>query len=335
MRTRLTRALFASTTALAIATGCSASSNATFAPADGNPATNDDSSRVDDDGDARDARAKTDARSDRDAAPGEDDFDADAADDAMPPPPPPTKVGQIYVGETITIVGSQEYDSSYATAMFYERPVGSGNTSCTTSAFGACTVYDCPLGGAVADAGALRYAGAGTVRITGGFVDYTLATGPGAYVTQSTQSLLYDQGTVLSVSATGDEVPAFSNKTLTVPTTSFTVTSPNLSAPLAVSRSQNLALAWSGASGRDVQVSVSTIQQNVRSVSISCTFPGSAGSATVPAGAMAKLLKANGGSITGALSVSSPVQTTFTAGSWAITFGLTPGASSSTFTTTN
>lgn len=335
MRTRVSFAVFASSLlvlAIASATGCSGASNAFVDGADGGtganggPASDDDQSS--DGGMARDAKAKTDGARDGSGS-GDDGTD----DDADTTPPPPTKVGQIYVGETITLIQGQEYDSSYATAMFFERSPSAG-PSCTTSHFGACTVYDCPLGGATQDAGTPRYAGAGTVHITGGYVDYTLDTKAGSYVTQSTQSLLYDQGTVLRVSATGDEVPAFSNKTLTVPGP-FDVTSPDLSSSLALSRAHDLAVAWTGASGRDVQVSVSTIQQNVRSVSIACTFSGSSASANVPAAAMAKLLKANGSSITGALAISAPVQTTFSAGSWLITFGLTPGAASSTFTTTN
>jgi hypothetical protein len=159
-------------------------------------------------------------------------------------------------------------------------------------------------------------------------------TKPGSYQTQSSQQLLFDEGTVLRVSSTGGEVPAFSNKSLTVPSAVFSVTSPAISSSTTLSRTQALALAWSGANDRDVQVSVSTIQQNVRSVSIACTFSGSASGASVPSAAMKKLLVTNA-STKGYVSVYAPIETTFSAGEWAVTFGLNTTPFSSTFVTSN
>jgi hypothetical protein len=289
--------------ALCLASGCSAATTTFLEPGGGDPGV--------EPGDG-DERASS-------GAGGGATGDGGAADVDVPPTVP-TKVGKIWVGQTITIVSGQQYYSSYATAMFYETPPPSGGSSCTYAKHGTCHVYDCPLGGPTPEAGSLRYAAGGSVSITGGFTTYTLSTQAGSYETQSSQQLLFDAGTVLRASSTGGEVPAFSNKTLTVPSVSFAVQSP--------------ALGWSGANGRDVQVNVSTIQQNVRSVSIACTFTGTQSTATIPAAAMSKLLPTSAAT-KGFVSVGAPVENTFSAGAWVVTFALNGSPASSSFTTTN
>jgi hypothetical protein len=312
--------------------GCSGASSGYFGDAGGGSGdgeSTDDGALADAGGVRADGgKGRADARADGHASgEGGDDDDGEGVDAT---PPGPTKVGRILLGQTITLISGQEYDSSYATAMFMETDPA-GGSSCATSHFGACDVYDCPLGGPTPDAGAVRYAGAGTVDVTGGFTNYSLPTSGGTYTTESSQELLYDEGTVLYASASGDEVPAFSNRALTVPGP-FTVENPSLDGSLALPRTQGLALAWSGASGQKVQVNVSTVDANVRSVAIACTFTGSSG--TVPAGAMGKLLPTSG-AVTGYVSVSSPVETTFAAGAWQITFALNGAPAATTFTTTN
>jgi hypothetical protein len=250
------------------------------------------------------------------------------------PPPVPKKVGRILVGQTLTIVGAQQYYSSYATAMFYENPDVTSGPSCTYSSVGGCHVYDCPLGGPVPDAGGPRYAAGGSVSITGGFTTYTMNTKAGSYETVSSQARLYDSGTVLRASSTGGEVPAFSNKTLTVPSVAFNVQSPALGASLTLSRTQALGISWSGAGDRDVHVNISTTQQNVHSVAISCVFPGNQNGASIPAAAMGKLKPTNT-SMKGYLSIGAPTENTWSAGEWVVTFGLNGSPAGSAFTTTN
>jgi hypothetical protein len=324
--------------AVALASGCS-SGSAGFIGGDGgfgpgahdpNSSEPDDAENTDDSNGDGGSRTAKDGGKKGDAQTTDGASAIDAGVDAAPTGP--TKTGRISVGQTITIINSSEYYSSYATAMFTETQAG-GAGGCTTTHIGSCDVYDCALDKTV-DAGSVRYAGAGDVDVTGGFTDYSLSTSAGSYQTVSSQQLLYQGGTVLTVSATGDEVPAFSNKTITVPTAPFTVQSPSFASTLSLPRTQGLAVAWSGASGRSVKVNVSTIQQNVRSVSIACTFSGSAGSGSVPASGMGKLLHTSS-SVTGSLYVSAPVETTFAAGQWSITFGLTEGGFTNAFTTSN
>lgn len=268
-----------------------------------------------------------------DAGSTKDGAGADAAVEL--PPEQPRKVGRIYAGQTITIASGQTFYSSYATAMFTELPEPpSTATACTYDHVGACHVYDCPLGGSNADAGAVRYAGAGTVNITGGLTSYALTVDPGSYVSVSSQQLLFDSGTVLSVSATGNEVPPFAGKSITVPSTAFAVSSPSLAGSLGIARTSALSLAWSGAGSRPVKVNVATVEEDVRSVSIACEFPGASGAATIPAVAMAKLL-ATSSATKGTFSIEAPVENTFSAGEWVVTFSLMPSPSVRSFTTTN
>jgi hypothetical protein len=250
------------------------------------------------------------------------------------PPTTPSKVGRIYVGQTITLAGGQTFYSSYATAMFTELPASSGSSSCTYKKVETCHVYDCPLGGPAPDAGTTRYASAGTVSVTGGLTNYSMAVAAGSYTSVSSQVLLFNSGTTLQVSSTGGEVPAFSGKTLTVPSALFNVSSPSIGAGLAIPRSQALHVTWTGANGRDVQVNASTTTDHVRSVSIACTFPGTSSSGSIPAAAMAKLLPTSS-TTKGYLSVGAPIETSFTAGSWAVTFALSTTPASSAFTTSN
>lgn len=321
---------------LAIVSGCSGAGGVYFADGGANANVDEEDPNgqgagLGDAGKSSDARARGDARRESGATDGGDDSDVGGFDAA---PAGPRKTGTISVGQTITTInGGPQYYSSYATAMFTETQPGAAGSNCTTTHVGACDVYACALNGPTPDAGAVRYAGAGEIDITGGFFDYSLSTSAGTYVTVSQQQLLYQQGTVLYVSGTGAEVPAFSNKALIVPG-SFTVSSPSSGSTLALPRTQALALAWFGASGRTVNVNVSTIQQNVKSVTIACKFPGSSGSASVPAAAMNRLLPSGSGTY-GTVSIAAPAETIFNAGAWQITFALYGSSWTNSFSTTN
>jgi len=261
---------------------------------------------------------------------------ADAAPPAPKPPEVPTKVGTITVGQTITYASGQTFYSSYATAMFHESPPPSGSTtSCSYDLIGGCHVYDCDLTGPQPGPVTLRYASAGTVSITGGATTYSMSVAAGGYTSVSSQQLLYGSGTVLTASSTGGEVPAFSGKSLTIPSTSFAVSTPTLAtSTLSLSRSAALPLAWSGATGRTVYVNVSTTEDDIRSVSVACEFPGTPGTATIPAAAMSKLL-ATSAAVDGYFSMRAPIETKFTSGDWAVTFSVTHAGYSKSFVTGN
>lgn len=261
--------------------------------------------------------------------------DANADAGIGQPPATPNKVGNILVGQTITTVNDQEYYSSFASAMFVETTGSSSPTSsCRYDRFDECWVYDCPLDNPPPKPPQPRYAGAGTVSIAGGLTSYSFDIPDGGYANASSQQLLFEAGTVLRVSATGAEVPAFSNKALTVPAAPFVVQEPNLSGALTIPRARALAVSWIGAADRDVKVTVMTAQANVRSVSIVCDYPGAKSKGTIAAGAMRKLLRTD--AVTqGYVSVSSPVQNTFVSGDWVIHFLINGNANSAAFTTSD
>ena len=84
-----------------------------------------------------------------------------------------------------------------------------------------------------------------------------------------------------------------------------------------------------------MQVALTTSQQNVRSVSVTCIFPASGGAAQVPAAVMAKLDRANGSSIYGSMTVTPFEETPFTSGGWDIAFRASASGKSGLFVASN
>jgi hypothetical protein len=255
-----------------------------------------------------------------------------ASDDRPPTPPPkvetrepatkvafgPAKSGRILVGQSVEVENLGTRYVSHASAAFVERDPQS-ETGCTKTPVQGCDVYECD-NGATIEGVASRSAGAGKIDIAGGLTSYSLAPTAGAYETVTSPKRLYQAGTVLRVSATGDEVPAFSNQTLPIPAP-LVVESPSFGIVPSISRQRELALSWSGDGGRDVKIALSTAESGGHGVSVVCIFPGPATSGTVPADAMKHLLRTSD-SVIGAMTIASRVETTFTAGDWTITFAL-------------
>jgi hypothetical protein len=101
-------------------------------------------------------------------------------------------------------------------------------------------------------------------------------------------------GQPLVIAAAGAEVPAFS-VSLTSPS-SITVTSPTctVGAPCAVSRASPFTVRWSGGTTGSVLVDVFSQQGTSPTADVSCLFPASAGSGTIPANTMRQLLSGTG-----------------------------------------
>jgi hypothetical protein len=151
--------------------------------------------------------------------------------------------------------------------------------SCTQRTVGPCSVARCDYNGGAPRTTNLS---AGAITITGGMPG-TITFSPlsdGSYDYSGTYS--FAAGETLDVSAAGGTVPAFT-ASVTFPT-AITVTAPTTGT---IDRSQDLAIAWTGG---DASV-LAKIQEGTsdRGVLIQCVFDASAGSGTIPAGALSDL----------------------------------------------
>ena len=249
------------------------------------------------------------------------------------------KKGTLTVSQTLQVIGGNDYYSGYAFASFYQYdPSKVGPGACTTTTTGACSVIACNLA-STQDAGVVSYPNAGTVTFTTPApTTFTLSpTGAnGAYNVPTTQTQIWTAGDTVTASATGGDVPAFSGKTVTAPS-DVTVTAPvfDTSARTTLSRASDLSVAWSGGSVGNVQIMVSTSQVGVHSVSATCTFAATAGSATIPAAVMGQLDKADGTSIYGSIVVAPQNDVPFKAGDWDVTLRAGAGGKSGLFTATD
>jgi hypothetical protein len=168
---------------------------------------------------------------------------------------------------------------------------------------------------------------AGDVTIAGTLADggIKLTYASGHYNAFSGSSKLWNAGDILTLSAAGSTVPAFSGKTVTAPG-NITLTSPSCASFNCgtISRSADLSVTWTGNGPVNAQLFTASAAE---SVSISCTFPTSPG--TVTANAMGKLLPAH----TGSLTVSPSSSTTFSAGDYQVSFTANGAGAVGTFTT--
>jgi hypothetical protein len=194
----------------------------------------------------------------------------------------------------------------------FARPTG--GSVCTLNRVAPCDVFECTT--STVDAGALTYASAGDVSITGGTQSVTVSPGSnGSYTFKNTTTVLWNGGETLTMRASGGEVPAFSG-TVRAPTTA-TITVP--SAPpagqsLVINRA-SFGISWSGGSGSMVYLQLGRSSSSTQSVMLQCVFDGSAGSASIPPAAMAYITPGSSGYLAAYTRNTTPV----IAGSWAIT----------------
>lgn len=186
-----------------------------------------------------------------------------------------------YTQQTTAVQGmsaSAAFVSAYST----------GTGTCTTSKSGSCTITECPIGGA-SDAGTPPPASAGSISITGGSKVVQLTPSGATYTPQSAQQKLWNGGETIEAKSTGAEVPAFDLK-VAAPAY-VTVNTPVFPAPggkVPINRAQAFPVAWSGGAAGDVTVALTGSTASA-STSISCTFPASGGSGSVPATVLANL----------------------------------------------
>jgi len=193
--------------------------------------------------------------------------------------------------------------ASGATAAFVAASDAATFGDCTTTKEGDCTLLDCTFSGATPPPP--QYLDAGAIAIAGGSRAIALQPQPGgAYTNESsTTSALFAGGETLTATIAGaGDVPAH-EATLTAPS-SVALTTPDLDEPITIERNAPLALAWSGGGAGRVRVAVGVSFLDgptlVRSASVSCSFPASSGSGSVPAsllGAMPATTPTDYGSI--------------------------------------
>jgi hypothetical protein len=195
-----------------------------------------------------------------DAAPG-----ADAAIDAAVDAPGPStyRAGAVLVVDDVaqTTLGASFQGTT-------------GEISDTTE--GACRTI------ALANVTATHRAAAGAITISGGALPATTMQpdGIGAYGAQLA-AMHYQGNDVLTVAATGGEVPAFTG-TVAVPVAQLALTS---ELPATLRRATGLAVTWTPAASGSVALTIAagTMDQTL----VFCAFPASAGTGTVPGARLA------------------------------------------------
>jgi hypothetical protein len=191
-------------------------------------------------------------------------------------------------------------DGGGASASFAHDP-----TRCSRETQGECTVLSCPTG-----AGAL--ASAGTLAVDGAAQPVSLAPNDdNSYTRVMSDTPLYVGGETLAFSASGGDVPAFSD-TVTAPGKAQ-ITSPAKPAQyLDVDTMTGLRITWTGGGTGSLQLAL--FAGTTTTLSVSCRFPIAAGSGMVPAVTLGSLPVGQGG-----YTMAAVAETEVDAGDWAIT----------------
>ena len=200
--------------------------------------------------------------------------------------PVPTKGGGVYLTSYAYTIANTPVAGMSASAGFYSA-YGAA-TGCTTTTDGPCSISACTSGGGDAG-GSPVSASAGTIQVTGGSKPVQLTPSGSTYTAVSGQTTLWSGGEQLEAIGAGAEVPAFDLKvtapgyvTITVPTW------PAAGGKVPITRTQPFAVAWTGGGAGNVVVGISATS-GAQSTTLSCSFPASGGSGTVPATALGKL----------------------------------------------
>ena len=212
------------------------------------------------------------------------------------------KGGSVTVTQAVAVISGTSYPSYSFSAGFADSISTASAGSCTTAKDGSCTIYTCSSPNPSADAGALPpQASAGTISLSGALEALTLTPkADGSYGFLGGSKLMWKDKAQLTLTASGGKVPGFS-ATLDGAGPLLVLT-PNMgpATPLTLNRNQPFSLTWSGASVGTATVSLARSLQNAAttdSVSVSCTYPASAGAATIPTSTLLKIPAAGNGSI--------------------------------------
>jgi hypothetical protein len=140
-------------------------------------------------------------------------------------------------------------------------------------------------------------ASAGTVTVTGATVPISMTpTSPGNYISAEFTSPLFATGDTLVLSATGGDVPAFSNVQVVAPA-GVVVTAPvEVSSPITgansymIDTTADLALAWTGGeTGLQVYFTFQASEGNNTPIDVRISFDSTLHAGTVPKGMLSQL----------------------------------------------
>ena len=201
----------------------------------------------------------------------------------------PQHYGWVNVASSMFTTTTGTIVSSSAQAGFWQLDGAQSPSTCTITKSGACTLTECPPAG---DGGVPLQPSrrsAGAITISGGSRTITLTPGTdGVYPTEvDSANALYAGGETLTFTAAGDAVPAFTDTFLAPAVAQVTSpATPAGNAALPISRDSDFSVSWSGGAAGDVTIG---IYPQPTGATITCTFPASAGSGSVPASLLGKL----------------------------------------------
>jgi len=152
---------------------------------------------------------------------------------------------------------------------------------CTETKLGACSYFACSSRTLPATT-----PHAGQISVAGASAPVTLApTTDGFYDGSTIQQSLWTGAEVLTISATGGEIPAFS-ETLIAPRRA-TVSAPSFAAsPWVLDRAQPLALAFGGTDSESLVITIGSLDSGFDIAELECTFSTAAGQGTIGADAL-------------------------------------------------
>jgi hypothetical protein len=215
----------------------------------------------------------------------------------------PRKLGTVgLVQQRVVIPGLDPILAGGVSAFFFQQPVG-----CSVSLVDGCELTECSTPAAF-DAG--TSASAGTLSFEGLDVDGGLAVPFSNGYSAQVLSQVFSLDRVVTVRASGGDVPAFSAQVTAPEGTLLTSPTCQSSSCGAVSLGRPLEVRWSAPTRGTVVVELSTGGSMVR-----CTLPASDRRATVSTAVLSRLRAGQG-----VLTVGGTASTTVAAGAWDVTF---------------
>lgn len=190
-------------------------------------------------------------------------------------------------------------DGGNVSASFAHDP-----SRCSRDVQGECTVLSCPTT-------ASTLASAGTLAIDGAAQPVSLAPNDdNSYTNLTSDAPLYAGGETLAFSASGGDVPAFS-ETVTAPGKARITSPAKPDDYLDVDKTTGLRVEWTGGGAGFLQLAL--FAGTTTSLSVACRFPIAAGSGIVPPATLSALPAGQGG-----FTMAAVAETEVDAGAWSI-----------------
>jgi len=218
---------------------------------------------------------------------------ADAAEDVAYPA---SDLADIFVVSGVYATGA----SSSVEAFFYTSPASLG---CTRSVVAGCVKTVCGPPLVTASEG---LASAGSLSVTAGSSDLTLAQEDAGDYSSTAASVSFNGGDPILVSATGGDVDPFTMAT-TAPNEIVVTAMPSI-----VTRTQPFTVEWTGTSAGNVAVDLQVTTSDGDEY-LECLFDPRAGQGVVPSEALVALPAGTGAASVGAITV-----TEIAVGTWAV-----------------